>query len=185
MRITGGELKGRVIKGKLPDSVRPTTDMARETLFNILDNLVDLDGIKILDLFAGSGIVSFEAISRGIKHAEMIDISGQNIKQIKENITLFRIQDQAQPIRSNFKKALKSENKYDLIFADPPYDSGFYQTIIDLVIEFDKLNNGGILILEHRPEINFNYYEFELLKERASGSTKFTILRKSCDHSKD
>jgi 16S rRNA (guanine(966)-N(2))-methyltransferase RsmD len=177
MRIISGTFGGRKLKGKLPDSVRPTTDIARETLFNILNNIIDLESKSFLDLLAGSGIVGFEALSRGVSNVNFFDVNYKNIIQIKENIDIFGIGDKAEATKKNFKQTLKLEKKYDLIFADPPYDKHFYQEIIDLCENLNLLKKGGLLILEHRPKEVFTSNKFNLIKEREVGSSKFTIYQ--------
>lgn len=147
MRIIGGIHKGKridVIKG-LP--VRPTTDFAKEALFNILDNKMYLEEAEVLDLFCGTGNISLEMASRGAsvtsvdQNFKCIKFVSGTSRALKLNVTVFK---------SDVFKFLKSGNKkYDLIFADPPYDLGNIAEIHQLVFENKLLKENGWLIIEH------------------------------------
>ena len=151
MRIISGKYKSKRIFAPKNLPVRPTTDMAKESLFNILNNRYYFEGLAVLDLFAGIGSISFEFASRGTTNITSVD---QNTGCIK---FLNSINDELQldlvTIKSDVYKFLKrvSNQKYDIIFADPPYDFEEikFQNIIDLVFEKKMLHEDGILIIEH------------------------------------
>ena len=151
MRIISGKYKSKRIFAPKHLPVRPTTDMAKESLFNILNNRFYFEELAVLDLFAGIGSISFEFASRGTKNITSVD---QNTGCIK---FLNSINDELQLdlviIKSDVYKFLKrvSNQKYDIIFADPPYDFEEIklQNIIDLVFENKMLQENGILIIEH------------------------------------
>ncbi|WP_353780032.1 RsmD family RNA methyltransferase [Winogradskyella sp. 3972H.M.0a.05] len=150
MRIISGEFKGRKIVAPKKLPVRPTTDMAKESLFNILNNLYYFDDITVLDLFAGTGNISYEFASRGTEHITSVDTNYGCVKFINETAESFEM-----PINVikgdvfNFLDNHKSS--YDIIFADPPYDFDLEQflKIPDLIFENELLKEDGLLIIEH------------------------------------
>ena len=150
MRIISGIFKGRRITAPKKLPVRPTTDMAKEALFNILNNQYYLDEISILDLFAGTGNISYEFASRGTTSITAIDENYGCIKFIMETAETFDMP--ITTIKSDVFKFLEnSKLKYDVIFADPPYnfDLETFSTIPDLVFKNSLLADNGILIVEH------------------------------------
>lgn len=151
--------------------------MARESLFNILENLSDITHKSFLDLFAGSGIVGIEAISRGARKSTFVDINLKNLQSIKSNLLEFKIENYAKTIRSNFKSYLNKKEKFDLIFADPPYDKDFYGEILMNLKKNNNLNENGYLILESRSNKLIDPFGFELIKEKRISGSKFLILQ--------
>lgn len=150
MRIISGKYKGRriVAPKKLP--VRPTTDMAKEALFNILNNHFYFDGISVLDLFAGTGNISYEFASRGTERILCVDDHFGCIKFINETSKSFEMP--VDTIKSDVFKFLEStQGTYDIIFADPPYDFSLeaFSKIPELVFQNQLLNSDGLLIVEH------------------------------------
>lgn len=150
MRIIGGTHKGKTIKVPKDLSLRPTTDFAKEGLFNILSNRYDFEELEILDLFSGTGHISLEFASRGSKNIVSVDknfkCSGflrAVSKEMNFNINA---------VKADVFEFLKSTHlKFDLIFADPPYDLNEIPDIHRLVFERDLLKESGILIIEHGP----------------------------------
>ncbi len=158
MRVISGEARGR--KLKTPDSfdVRPTTDNVKESVFNILMN--DVEGRKVLDLFAGTGQLGIEALSRGADSVVFVDKDPKSVSLVKENLQLCRFS--AEVFRSDAVSFLKSGRQYDLIFVDPPYDSELYDEVLPVINSFDLLTPGGIIIVESKkerilPELSGNY----------------------------
>jgi 16S rRNA (guanine966-N2)-methyltransferase len=151
MRITGGFLKSRKISGSPGNHVRPTTDQARESLFNILSNKIVFEDIKVLDLFSGTGIVSLEFLSRGTTQMHTVEINSKSIQFIQSFKRDFGLTELDWQIIKmdvlSFLKNQTSNNVYDLIFADPPYSWDKYEEIISLGIEL--LSPNGIMIVEH------------------------------------
>jgi 16S rRNA (guanine(966)-N(2))-methyltransferase RsmD len=149
MRIIGGKAAGLRLNPPQNLPVRPTTDIAKEALFNILNNRFDFDGMVCLDLFAGTGNISFELASRGAEKVNSIDQHGKCILYINETSKKLDL-NQIKSRKADVFKYLKSDKeKYDLIFADPPYDLGQLPMLPKLVLENDLLKEGGILIIEH------------------------------------
>ena len=150
MRIISGKYKSRRILAPNNLPVRPTTDMAKEALFNILNNHYYFEQITVLDLFAGIGSISFEFASRGTSHITSVDQNQGCVKfidKINEELKFG-----LQTIKSDVYTFLEKTNqKFDVIFADPPYEftDEQFQKIIELVFDHDLLNDGGMLVVEH------------------------------------
>src|SRR5438067_3799766 len=151
MRIIAGQFKSRTLIAPKSGSTRPTTDRARESLFNVLNNLVDFSGVRVLDLFAGSGALAFEAMSRGAKSATLVERDKKAMEVAKQNaeslgVTVaFETIDVFKFLRSPFSQP------YDLVFADAPYDDDrAREELASLVLDNTWLKRGGICVIEHR-----------------------------------
>lgn len=150
MRIISGKYKGRRISPPKNLPVRPTTDMSKESLFNILNNRLDFEGLKVLDLFAGTGNISYEFGSRGAASMTAVDGDFGCIKFIKQTAAEFDFNISA--VKSDVKKFLQgSKAAYDIIFADPPYnmEQKLFEEIVHLVFDNNVLADGGLMIIEH------------------------------------
>ena len=160
MRIISGIHKGRKIVAPKKLPVRPTTDMAKESLFNIINNLFYFDEITVLDLFAGTGNISYEFASRGTEHITSVDKDYGCAKFITE--TSESLELPIQVIKADVFKFLETTNqKYTIIFADPPYDFDvdLFSKIPELVFKNSLLENDGILIVEHSKHTNLSEIE--------------------------
>ena len=150
MRIISGLHKGRRINAPKKLPVRPTTDMAKEALFNIISNKYNFELIKVLDLFSGTGNISYEFCSRGTKNIQSVDIDRRCIKFIKE--TSNKLDMQIHTVCNDVYKHLeKSIKQFDIIFADPPYDinQDKLEKVIDLIFKNKLINENGVCIIEH------------------------------------
>lgn len=150
MRIISGEFKGRKIDPPKNLPVRPTTDMAKESLFNILNNTYYFDELSVLDLFSGTGSISYEFSSRGAINVTAVDSDYSCIKFISETANKFKMPIQV--VKTDvFKFLQNSKGKYDIIFADPPYALPIedFSKIVDLVFAEGLLSEEGLLIIEH------------------------------------
>lgn len=150
MRIISGKYKGRRISAPKNLPVRPTTDMSKESLFNILNNRFHFEGLKVLDLFSGTGNISYEFGSRGAENITSVDADFGCVKFIKLTAAEFDLPINA--LKSDVVKFLKShKSSYDIIFADPPYnmEQKDFEEIIALVFENELLNEEGMMIIEH------------------------------------
>ena len=170
MRIISGRLKGRRIQAPKNLPVRPTTDMAKESLFNILNNLYYFDEISVLDLFAGTGSISLEFSSRGTASIYAVDTNFNCIKFIQ------KISDEyeagIQTIKSDVFKFLESSKlTSDVIFADPPYDFDIekFNQIVDLVFDNKLINKGGVLVVEHSKYTDLSEHKYFSYNKKYGG----------------
>ena len=177
MRIIGGKYKSRIIKVPAKLKARPTTDFARENLFNILNNIIDWEETTALDLFSGTGSISFELASRGCPRVVSIENNSLHHKFICNTKDTLKA-DEVLPLRTDsFKFISSSKEKFDLIFADPPYDLESLNTIPDTIFKNELLNDNGFFIFEHSMNNDFSEHK-NLWKEKKYGSVHFSIFKK-------
>jgi len=150
VRIIRGNLKSRRFSIPKNFPSRPTTDFAKEGLFNLLENQYDIEEMKVLDLCAGTGNISFEFVSRDIGHVTCVDKDFNCVKFIRQTSIDFGIEDKMDIIKADIILFLKKTDlTFDIIFSDPPYDVKFHDQIAQIVFERKLLNEDGILIIEH------------------------------------
>jgi len=179
MRIIGGELKGRLFIPGKNFKARPTTDFAKENLFNILSNRIDFDEIKVLDLFAGTGSISFEFASRGCNSVTTVELDHVHYAFISSVTKQLDLEKCIHLLRYDVLKFIpRCTEKYDLIFADPPYQLKTLKDIPDLVLHYQLLNPGGLLILEHGRSDDFATHP-NLFEQRVYGSVHFSFFHPS------
>ena len=157
MRIISGTYKGRRLTAPKKLPVRPTTDMAKEALFNILNNRYYFDEVKVIDLFSGTGNISFEFASRGTENITAVDAHYGCVKYINTVVKEFNFN--ITTLKSDvFKFLERTVLKADVIFADPPYDmdSEQFLKIANLIFERELLEEGGLLIIEHSNQTNLS-----------------------------
>lgn len=175
MRIISGQLKG--IRFSVPKKFpsRPTTDFAKEALFNILHHSIDFEGISVLDLFSGTGNISYEFASRGAGKVLSIEQNRHCVKFIQATIKKHQLQA-ISPINTDVFTFLKTTTeKFNLIFADPPYHFKQYPELINLIMEKKWVQNGGLFILEHSKEQDFSKFKhFSYL--RNYGGVQFSFF---------
>lgn len=172
MRIIGGRFRGRTLAAFRGQEIRPTPDRVKESLFQIL--MPRLVGARVLDLFAGSGALGLESLSRGAREAVFNDASAESLAVLKKNLSALNVQ--ASVTQKDFCACLKSaEGEFDIIFCDPPYRESFLQEICNLVKEQALLSEGGIVVYESEREERAE--GFELLDERRYGRTRVTLWR--------
>ena len=177
MRIISGTHKGRRITPDKKFKARPTTDFAKENLFNVINNWYDIDDLDVLDLFSGTGGISYEFASREAKSIISIEKDFNHQAFIKRTITDLGFKN-VKSIKADVFKYLKScKMKFDLIFADPPFALKEIDTIPDAVFEQDLLQDNGILIVEHSKETNFSAHPM-FTEQRVYGSVNFSIFSK-------
>jgi 16S rRNA (guanine966-N2)-methyltransferase len=176
LRIIGGKYRGRRIEPPSNFKARPTTDFAREGLFNILNNRFDFENITVLDLFSGTGSISYEFASRGAAAVHLIEKDQRHISGIKRIIRELEIEN-IKPIHIDVKAYLKTCSiKYDIVFADPPYDLAWLNEIPDLVTKSGIIREDGILILEHPRGSAFNTHEL-FFEHRNYGGVNFSFFK--------
>lgn len=155
LRIIAGEFKGRYIKAPDTDTTRPMTDRVRETVFNILNNIIDFDGVIALDLFSGSGAIGIECISRGAEFACFVE-KNRNVKNnLDNNIFSLGIENRTYVYNMDVIRFLETiERKFDVIIADPPFFDFSIHRGVKLVMERELLNDGGIMVVERSVQTN-------------------------------
>ena len=152
MRIVAGRYRGRKLTPPSDDSVRPTTDRIKETVFNILQ--WDVEGARVLDLFAGSGALGIECLSRGAAEVVFADKSPASVALIRQNLK--GIEGSYRVLTADFTGVLRSgEDKFDLIFIDPPYKSGLGELVVDAAFDLGRVAEGGTVVYEHSSELPF------------------------------
>jgi 16S rRNA (guanine(966)-N(2))-methyltransferase RsmD len=175
MRIVGGKYRHRIIV--YPDDAthtRPTKDRVREAIFSAIG---DISNARVLDLYAGSGAMGIEALSRGASHCTFVDISPVAIKTIKENLNNLKIDNKEfEVIKNKDINAIESfKNKFDLIILDPPYEEGQYELIVNLLKEKDLLNEHSIIVMEANRSIKLENIDYIKNKEYHYGEINVFI----------
>jgi 16S rRNA (guanine(966)-N(2))-methyltransferase RsmD len=176
MRIIGGELGGRKIHppNKMPQT-RPTTDIAKEGLFNIIENNLDISALKTLDLFGGTGSISFELSSRGAVDQTIVEKDSQMYEFIKKTAGQLRLEDLRVIKMDVFKFIDHCTEQFDLIFAGPPYALAEIDELPTLVFGKKLLKQKGWFVLEHTPRNDYKKFPF-YKTERNYGTTIFSIF---------
>ncbi len=174
MIITGGKFKGRKVLAPDENITRPTLSQVRESLFSTLFSQIDFEGKIFLDLFAGSGIVGLEALSRGFQQVFFVEKNKKAFEILKKNISL--ISDiQTLFLSDSLKFLQKTNENFDIIYIDPPYLSGIYENVLNIIFEKNLLNKNGIVILEHSQDVNFQ--KFKLLKQKKYSDKLISFLK--------
>lgn len=175
MRIVSGTYKGRLIKPPKNFKARPTTDFAKENLFNILNNNFDFTELDVLDLFSGTGSISYEFASRGCKSVVSIESNFKHQIFIKKTIEELGLEN-LKSIKSDAFRYVKScTKKFDIIFADPPYDLKEMELIPDFIFGHEILQNNGWLIVEHGDKTNLSKHK-HFKEVRKYGGVNFSIF---------
>ena len=176
MRVIAGKYKGRAIHSPKGLPVRPTTDRTREALFNILGNYVEWEGMRVLDVFCGTGAVSLEFLSRGVAHVTCVDQHARCIGAVKRLVGSVDAVQQVSCIRMDAHRYVKKGlgGPFDLIFMDPPYEMDNIEGIVLEIAKKSLLNEGGILILEHSSHRKFDTLpNFAFARQYGSSTLSF------------
>ena len=178
VRVISGSARGLKLNTPGDDRVRPTTDRVKESMFNIVQDWV-YDS-QVLDLFAGSGALGIEALSRGASQAVFCDNSLDSIKIIKSNIEKARLADRSQIVSGDFKRCLRDmeakNQSFDMIFVDPHYYEGLFEEVLDTIRSCKILKKDGIVIVEHDAKKPIGQVEgLEVYKEKKYGITMLTF----------
>ena len=174
MRIITGQAKGLKLKTPKNFLTRPTADRVKESLFNILNGLINFPEVNaVLDIFAGTGALGLERLSRGATSATFVDVATTEI--LRENVRRTKFTD-CKILRGDFEKILRrlstESSSFDLIFSDPPYAKGLAEKSLQLVVELNLLNAGGLIVVEHGVQENFDTpTDFELVRKTIYGHT--------------
>ncbi len=175
MRIITGKYKGRHFDIPRSFKARPTTDFAKENIFNVLVQYVDFDGATVLDLFSGTGSISLELVSRGCSQVVSVEMDRDHHRFIQECLKKLET-DICIPIRGEAFRFLKTcKQQYDLIFADPPYALKELATLPDIIFEKQLLKDEGIFVLEHGKDHDFSKHP-HFKEHRQYGSVNFSIF---------
>ncbi len=177
MRIIGGTLRGKNIIPPVGYAARPTTDFAKEGLFNILNNQIDFEEVVLLDLFSGTGSISAEFASRGAREIVSVEMNPANARFISQTAKSLGIKNLRVVKHNAFDFLELCTKKFNLIFADPPYQLEGFDTIPNKVLGADILEEGGIFILEHSAANNFESHPL-FVKERKYGNVHFSFFYK-------
>jgi 16S rRNA (guanine966-N2)-methyltransferase len=184
MRIVGGRLRGRALAGPKPGigTIRPTSDRLRESLFNVLAHAYDdpLDGARVLDLFAGTGALGFEALSRGAAFALLVDDGTEARGLIRENQMALGLAGHSRVFRRDASKLgpISAMDPFAVVFCDPPYRKGLGETALASARDGGWLSPGALVILEEAGDVEIALPDgFELLERREYGETQVLILQ--------
>lgn len=175
MRIITGKYGKRRFDPPHNITARPTTDFAKENLFNVLENIIDFEGIKALDLFAGTGAISLELISRGCSEVVAVEKASTQVSFIKS--VKLKLGDEVLKIVKGdvFKYIETTDQSFDFIFADPPYDHPRFEDIPLLILESSLVKNGTIVVVEHSRQRDFSQLK-GFNQHREYGSVNFSIF---------
>ena len=173
MIITSGKFKGKKVVAPNAQITRPTLSQVRMSVFNILQSLIDFEKAKFLDMYAGSGIMGLEALSRGFKYVvaveknpKVLNVLKQNFENVvKDNLT-YRLR-----LADSLKFVSKLDNKFNVIYIDPPYFSGIYEKSLEAIKNIAE----DIVIIEHVTDVNFSGYE--VIKQKRYGNKYLTVLK--------
>lgn len=177
MRIISGKYKSRRLQIPSNLRARPTTDFAKENLFNILNNRVDWEECVALDLFSGTGSVALELVSRGCPKVISVEKNQAHHEFIRKNKALLKAEE-LHPVKADVFKYLQTcTETFDLIFADPPFDLATVEQVPELVLAQNILNENGIFIMEHSRKVQFKHLPL-FVEERAYGSVHFSLFEK-------
>jgi 16S rRNA (guanine966-N2)-methyltransferase len=181
MRITTGIVKGMKLKSIDGLDTRPTSDRVKQSLFNTIQ--FDIDGMDVLDLFAGTGQLGLEALSRGANRAVFVDNSPAALSVIRENVRRTGFGNRSEVVLSDYKAYLKSAKGagFHLVFVDPPYREGFLNRILNFIQTFDIVKENGIIICEGSASeiLPDRLGDLELVKRAKYGNTSLTYYKNS------
>ena len=177
MRVITGKARGRKLREPKGMDIRPTTDMVKEAVFNILQ--FELEDARVLDLFAGTGQLGIEALSRGAASCDFVEHNGTAYHVVAKNIQTARVQERARTHRMEADAFLAKAGakRFSLIFLDPPYGGIILENALRSIERFDILSANGIIICESAVEDKFAH-GFEVVRERRYGATMITVLRR-------
>ncbi|RDY24864.1 16S rRNA (guanine(966)-N(2))-methyltransferase RsmD [Romboutsia maritimum] len=181
MRVISGRVRGLKLDTPKNEDVRPTTDRVKESLFNIINSYI-MDS-NILDLFAGTGSLGIECISRGAQKCVFVDVSKESISIIKSNIRKARAERESIVINSDFKDAINKltiqNEKFDVIFMDPPYYKNMFVQALENIDKSNLLNEEGIIVVEHDSNDEFpeNIGRLEKSRDKKYGNTTLTFYK--------
>lgn len=175
MRVTGGIFRGRKLQAARGLATRPTTDKVREAIFDIL--MHDIEGARVLDIFAGSGALGIDALSRGARSAVFVESGARQTEAIRRNLQSLKLDGEVMQLdyQTACQRLAGSTAKFELIFADPPYEEVKPLEVIESVLQYDLLSPNGLLIIEHKSGQVARTDSMTILKKRKFGQTEVSI----------
>ncbi len=178
MRVISGSARGLKLNAPKNNDVRPTTDRIKESLFNIISTKVY--NSVVLDLFAGSGALGIECLSRGAKEAYFCDNNKESIKVLTSNLEKTRFIDKSNIIKGDYKEAISKlghkKMRFDLIFVDPPYYEGYFEDVLNKIQKFELLKNDGVIVVEHdAKDVLKDFGDYYIIREKKYGITILTF----------
>jgi len=178
MRVIAGQYRGRKLLPARATDIRPVTDRVKESIFNILQARLPLEAIFVLDLFAGTGALGIEALSRGAAHATFVDSSAQSLKILATNIAALGCESRCSVIKADAMRFVeKTHERFDLIFADPPYAYPLTAEMPRRIFSRELLKNKGFLIIEHSAATEFPESPlYRQLMRKGFGQTKVSFF---------
>jgi 16S rRNA (guanine966-N2)-methyltransferase len=184
MRITGGTLRSRALKAPKGQATRPTTDRVREALFGILTSAGALEGARVLDLYAGTGALALEALSRGASTAVLVESAREALTALRANVTALGLEDRARVVAGDVAKAIRrlpDAGPFDLVFADPPWamvDEGHGAAVLSALARSAGIATDGRVVLEHSARTApFDVDGLVRLETRKYGDTALTFYK--------
>ena len=178
MIITAGTYKGRKINAPDENIVRPTLSKAREGIFSVLFSMIDFEEKSFLDMFAGSGIMGLEALSRGFQSVLALEKNPKVARILKENYERLGL-DANLIVGDSLKVLSKTDKTFDVIYIDPPYFGGVYEKSLEVIKNKSLVNKESIIILEHVTDVDWESYGFKLIKQKTYSKKFITFL--SCE----
>ena len=183
MRVISGTVRGSVLSCPETDGLRPTTDRVKENIFNLIQ--YEILNKRVLDLFAGSGAMGIEALSRGAKYCVFSDNSSESVSAVKANVKKTRMEDKCGIYKDDFESVISREtDKFDLVFLDPPYHKGYVSKAIEKLISRKLLSENALIVAEtDGDEEPGEFKELEIRTVRKYGRVKITVYqtKKGCD----
>ena len=184
MKIITGTAKGMNLETLAGEKTRPTSQRVKEAIFSMLQ--FDIEGTMVLDLFAGSGALGIEALSRYAARCIFVDLNPKAVEVIRSNLKKTPFSDKAKAILSDSIEFLKkTEEKFDLVFLDPPYKAGLYDEALKIISERQLLNKGALVVAECDITHELNATGFEILKDKTYGKVRLYVLKEPVTNEED
>lgn len=178
MRLIAGRFRGRALASPRDRRIRPTTDRMRETLFNLLAHglPLDLEGARVADLYAGTGALGLEALSRGASHVTFVENHAASLALLNQNIQTLNVADEVRVIRTDARRLSPVPAPFDLLFLDPPYGQDLIAPTVDSLKQAGWVQPGSIIVIESEEGLTPAFEGFAPLKERVMGAARITIF---------
>lgn len=178
MRVIAGKAKGLHLRAPSTSRVRPATDKVKGAIFNILGNI---EGVRALDLFAGTGSVGIEALSRGARECHFVESDRATVRVVEKNLDHCRLKDLAQvwnmPVSQGISKLSRKNKSFDLVFVDPPYDRSYVNSTLEMLAQSPLLGENTVVVVEHSPREMPQEGKLAVIDQRRYGQTTISFLK--------